>query len=119
MIDISARHGEREVGVLIAGPRPPRRPLGTELGGADQPARLLGDVLPVAERQPVTALGGAAVDAREGVEAGGVDECKSGEIDDETHLFRHSRIELAVEHGCGCSVKRAAEPDDQRLSLAP
>jgi hypothetical protein len=78
VINISARHREREVGALAAG-RATRRPFRTELGSADQPERPLGDVLPLPKRQPVTPLGRSAADALERVQAGGVDELKSGE----------------------------------------
>jgi hypothetical protein len=75
-------------------------------------------MLAVPEGHSVTPLGRPAQDARKGVHATGVDELESGEIDDERRGADRSRIELAVEsHSC-YSVKRAAEPDDQRLAPA-
>jgi hypothetical protein len=53
LIDVSARHHERKIGVLIAQARVTRCPLRTQLGRADQPKRPLDDVLPIAEGQPV------------------------------------------------------------------
>jgi hypothetical protein len=44
----------------------------------------------------------------EGLQAGGVDELKSGEIDDEPLRAGRVCIDLAVDHRCGRSVKRAA-----------
>jgi hypothetical protein len=99
VIDVSARVRERQIGVLIAPRLSTRRARGTELDGADQPQWPLGDVLPMPKGQPVTPLGRAAQDAREGVQAGGVDEIES-------------------ENRSCYSVKRAAEPDDQRPSSA-
>jgi hypothetical protein len=70
VIDISARHGEREVEVLMTRARATRRPPRTQLDGAGQLKRPPGDTGPVAERQPVTAPACAAVDTHQGVEAG-------------------------------------------------
>ena len=104
--------------VLIAQTLGTRCPLGTELDGADQLQWPPGDVLPVPEGQPVTPHGRAAQDTREGVQAARVDELESGEIDDDRRRADRSWIELAVENRSCYSVKRATEPDDQRLASA-
>src|ERR1700689_3524829 len=104
VIDVNARHSERKVGIVVAQPLGAWRPLRTQLDSTDQPTRPLGDVLPVPEGQPLTPFGRAAVEAHEGVEAGGIDQLKSGEIDDEPDRVDRSRVKLALEHGCGRSV---------------
>jgi hypothetical protein len=114
VINVNARHSEREVGVVVAQPLGAWRPLRTQLDRTDQPTRPQGDVLPVTEGEPLTPFGRAAVDAYEGVQARGIDELKSGEIDDEPDRVDRSRAKLALEHGCGRSVKRAGQPDDRR-----
>ena len=75
-------------------------------------------MLPGSEGQPVTSPGRAAVDPRERVEAGGVDELQAGEIDNERDPADRSRIEFGVELRPGSPVKRAAKPDDECLSPA-
>jgi hypothetical protein len=114
VIDISARHGEREVRVLIAPTPRTGRPLATELDSANQPKRSLGDVLSVPEAEPVALVGRPPVNAHEGLQAVVVDELKFGEIDDETQPAGRSRGELTIERPFGDSVKHAAEPDGQR-----
>jgi hypothetical protein len=116
--NVSARHCEREVGVLITTGPVTRRQLRTQLGSADQSERPLGDVLPVPERRAAPLLGQAAMDACQGVQTELVDELKSGEIDDQTRRAGCSRLEFAVERRFGCSVKPPAEPHDLRLSAA-
>ncbi len=70
VIDVSARHREREVRVLIAHARATERPLRTQLDSASELKRPLGEMGPVAERQPVTAFAPTLVDALEGGQAG-------------------------------------------------
>jgi hypothetical protein len=76
-------------------------------------------VLPMLEGQPVTPLGRALVNARERVQARGIDELKAGEIDDERGCAERPFIELGLEHRPCATVKRAAEPYDERLPPAP
>jgi hypothetical protein len=118
VIDVCARHRERQVGVLSTRACGTRRPLRTQLDSTEKPEWPLGDVLPVPEGQPVTPLGRAAQDTHQGVQAGGVDELESGEIDDKRRRADRTRIELAVENRSCYSVKPATEPDSQRLSSA-
>ena len=84
LIDVSARHHERKIGVLIAQARVTRCPLRTQLSRADQPKRPLDDVLPIAEGQPVPPLGRGPVHAHQGLQPGGVDQLNCGEIDDQS-----------------------------------
>jgi hypothetical protein len=109
LIDVSARHHERKIGVLIAQARVTRCPLRTQLGRADQPKRPLDDVLPIAEGQPVPPLGRGPVHAHQGLQPGGVDQLNCGEIDDQAYRPDRSRFKLAVKRGYGHSVKRVAE----------
>jgi hypothetical protein len=117
VIDVNARHSEREVGVVVSLRLGAWRPLSTQLGSADQPTRPLGDVLPVPEGQPLTPFGRAAVHAHEDVQAVGIDERKSGEIDDEPDRVDRSRVKLALEPWCSRSVKRTGQPDDRHVWL--
>jgi hypothetical protein len=91
--------------------RPPR----AQLDCAGQLKRPLGNVAPSPEGQPVTALARTLVYSHEGVQAAFVDELESGQIDDQAHRANRLCIELAVEQRGGGSIKRAAQPDDQRV----
>ena len=91
--------------------RPPR----AQLDSAGQLKRPLGNVAPSPEGQPVTALARTLVYSHEGVQAAFVDELESGQIDDQAHRANRLCIELAVEQRGGGSIKRAAQPDDQRV----
>jgi hypothetical protein len=116
VIDVNARHSEREVGVVVGLRLGAWRPLRTQLGSTDQPTRPLGDVLPVPEGQPLAPYGRPAVNAHQDVQAVGIDQRESGEIDDESDRVDRSRVKLALEPGCSRSVKRAGQPDDRHAS---
>jgi hypothetical protein len=65
VIDVNARHSEREVGVVVSLRLGAWRPLSTQQGSADQPTRPLGDVLPVPEGQPLTPVRHPALNAHD------------------------------------------------------
>lgn len=113
VIDISARHREREVGVLLGHLRGTRRPLRTELGSADQTARTPRDVRPVPKRESVTSRACLLLDAHEAVDAAGVDGLQPGQIHQQTRGRQRSRVQLVVNQRRRRSVKCAAQPEDR------
>ncbi len=50
------------------------------------------------------------------LQAGGVDEIKSGQIDDQAHIADRMRIKLAIKQRGGRLVKDPCEPHDRRRS---
>jgi hypothetical protein len=95
-----------------------RRPSGPQLDDAGQLERALGDLGPVPKRQPATAFTLQLMESHQGVQAGQVNELKLGDIDDHRHLMQQLGVELAVKQRCGGVIKRAPEPQAQRVCPA-